>query len=60
VLQDLVVEVDLQVLEPQAGLIVDRVVQRLEPLQLSAALNLVEESINRSVNQSIDQPINQD
>lgn len=59
-LQDLVVEVDLQVLEPQAGLIVDRVVQRLEPLQLSAGLNLVEESINRSVNQSIDQPINQD
>lgn len=53
-------EVDLQVLEPQAGLIVDRVVQRLEPLQLSAGLNLVEESINRSVNQSIDQPINQD
>lgn len=42
VLQDLVTEADLEVLEPDAGLLVHVVVQLLQPRQLAAVLHLEE------------------
>lgn len=42
VLQDLVAEADLEVLEPDTGLLVHVIVQLLQPCQLAAVLHLEE------------------